>query len=350
MPKVNYAKLYTLRADGRYQGYYRDEQGKRHSVCDRDPERLYNRLREKTAPKEATLGELIDAWEAEYVEILSYKTRESYVAPIRRIKEALGEEPAKDITGKQISAFLDRLGMQGFKRRTVQIHLTVFKSAYRWAIINEKTGADPTAYVKLPKNLKSDTRKPPEESALEAIRASVGVPFCEFALLLYYTGLRRGEALALRQEDIDRENRIIHVRCAVQFEHNHPSLKETKTDAGTRDVHFPAVLLPLLPTRKGYIFSDDGETLLSREVFLYRWQKYCAAIGHKLTPHQLRHFYVSAMDDAGVPVTAAQAQVGHAHASTTMDVYTHVRAQKMQKAYAAIDDYFDGADGKSDGK
>lgn len=184
MPKVNYAKLYTLRADGRYQGYYRDADGKRHAVCDRDPEKLYRKLQAAALPRAATLAALIDGWDAEYVTTLSYKTRESYAAPIRRIKEALGDFAAKDVTVRQLGAFLERLHAQGFEKRSIRLHLTVLKSAYRWGIINEKTDADPTLYVKIPKGLKAETRKPPEDAALEAIRASVGVPFCEYAALI----------------------------------------------------------------------------------------------------------------------------------------------------------------------
>lgn len=347
---VNYAKLYTLRSDGRYQGYYRDSDGKRHSVCDRDPEKLYRKLEKLSGPKPVTVGELLDGWERDHVAALEYKTQEAYRAPIRRIGEEFGDCEAESVTAKQITTFMDKLRAQAFGKRSVQMHLTAIKSAYRWGILNDKISIDPSEYVKLPKGLKADTRKPPEDAALEAILDSVGVPFSEFVLLLYYTGLRRGEALALRQEDIDRDRRIIHVRRAVSFEHNHPYIKSTKTESGVRDVYFPPALLPLLPTQKGYIFSDDGEHLLSREVFLYRWRKYCEAIGHQLTPHQLRHFYVSAMDDAGVPVTVTQAQVGHANTTTTLNIYTHLRSQKMQRSHAAIDAYFSPSDGNADGK
>ena len=43
MRKSKFADLYTLRSDGRFQGYYRDAEGKRHTVCDRDPEQLHRK-------------------------------------------------------------------------------------------------------------------------------------------------------------------------------------------------------------------------------------------------------------------------------------------------------------------
>ena len=52
--RIDYASMYTLRKDGRYQGWYRDQVGKRHAVYDRDPERLHAKLQEKEAPPALT--------------------------------------------------------------------------------------------------------------------------------------------------------------------------------------------------------------------------------------------------------------------------------------------------------
>ena len=51
--KIDYAAMFTHRKDGRYQGYYRDHDGIRHTVCDPDPEKLFNKLRDKEAAASA---------------------------------------------------------------------------------------------------------------------------------------------------------------------------------------------------------------------------------------------------------------------------------------------------------
>ena len=62
MPKINYGKLYTLRADGRYQGYWHEldadglPRGPRHTICDRDPEKLYQRIQAKEQPATLTFA------------------------------------------------------------------------------------------------------------------------------------------------------------------------------------------------------------------------------------------------------------------------------------------------------
>lgn len=91
--KLDYAALYTLRADGRYQGYWRDASGKRHALCDRDPARLYARLAEKEQPQEkppVTFQDAAQAWRDVRFEQLAHKTAEAYKPVFRRLTARFG--------------------------------------------------------------------------------------------------------------------------------------------------------------------------------------------------------------------------------------------------------------------
>ncbi len=339
---MKYEKLFTQRKDGCYQAKYKDAAGKWHTLADRDPKKLYDRLEEKTKPAPVTVGELLDAWEEEHGATVSYRTRVTYVAPIRRIKDDLGDLPASELTPGDVQDLLNSLARQRFSRRSVLLHRGVISMAYQRAMLLGQVSRNPVDAVSIPRGLSAGTRSVPEDAALDAVLSRTELPFAPFALLLLYTGLRRGEALALRQEDVDRKNRIIHVRRALQFEPNSPVVGAPKTFTGIRDVHFPPALLKILPNGKeGPLFpAPDGVSYLSRMMFLYRWRKYCEALGHEITCHQLRHYYATAMFEAGVPVLAAQSQLGHRNATTTMNIYTHLREQKKQEAYDQIDAYF----------
>ena len=63
MPKLNYAAMFTLRKDGRYQGYWHEKNGKRHAICDRDPEQLYHKIiaKEVETPP-LSFEQAADAW------------------------------------------------------------------------------------------------------------------------------------------------------------------------------------------------------------------------------------------------------------------------------------------------
>ena len=68
MKKPKYAAMFTLRADGRYMGYWHDKANKRHAIYDRDPEVLYNKIHDKEnyVPPALTFEAAADAWEKKH--------------------------------------------------------------------------------------------------------------------------------------------------------------------------------------------------------------------------------------------------------------------------------------------
>lgn len=337
---MNYAKLFTRRKDGSYQGKYKDAAGKWRTVSAADPEVLYHKLEKLKAPPALTFRTMLDAWQEEHDKEIGFKAQESYQTPVRRLCEEWGDLPAEEITPAMITEYLAGMAAKRYSRRTVQLVMTVLRLAFHRALLNGDVPSDPTQAAAMPRGLSVTRRTVPDDAVLAAVLASGELPLGRLAILLYYTGLRRGEALALRQEDVDRKNRIIHVRRSLTWTPNLPEVKLPKTEAGTRDVHFPAELLPFLPDTDP-LFADPktGEyTTLNR--FIGEWRKYCAEIGYEVTCHQLRHYYATALYEADVPVLAAQAQLGHKNASTTMNIYTHLRSQKRDEANALIDAYF----------
>lgn len=344
---MNYAKLFTRRKDGSYQAKYKDQAGKWHTICNADPEVLYRRLEALKNPPPLTFGEMLDAWQAEHDAEVGFKARESYATPCRRLKKAWGDMPAQDVTSRMITDYLAEMGKMRYARRTVQLVMTVLSMAYHRAVMRGEVSTDPTAAASMPRGLTTSRRQVPNDDTLAAVLASGGASMGPFALLLYYTGLRRGEALALRQEDVDRKARTIHVRRSLTWTPNLPEVKTPKTESGCRDVHFPEELLPFLPDCDPLFPDPQSGEYMTLNHFIYLWRLYCQEIGHDLTCHQLRHYYATALYEANVPVLAAQAQLGHKNASTTMDTYTHLREQKREEANALIDQYFSASKQKA---
>ena len=181
-----------------------------------------------------------------------------------------------------------------------------------------------------------------------------------FAYFLQFTGLRRGELLALRWEDIDFENHVINVSQAVSFPGNQPKVKTPKTQAGNRKVALLAILeneLKKIPvqSQKGYVFG--GEKPLTASQIRVRWLEWCKSVGFVepvvkryraknnrvytktkwkllVTPHQFRHEYASMLEDAGISEFDAKSQLGHSSIVVTKDVYTHLRERKSGKDVA----------------
>lgn len=336
---MKYEKLFTRRKDGRYVATIVQD-GKRRYMYDRDPETLFHKLQAAKTTAPLKFGQILETWKDEHSQTVGYKTAESYNAPCRRILDAFGDDAPEEITAARVQAFISSLGKRGYARRTVQLHHDILSMAFDYCVLHGYVQVSPMAAVSIPKGLKVSRRAVPEDAALAAIKARTDVSLAPLVLTCLYAGLRRGEALALRQEDVDRKHRVIHVTKAVEFIGNRPEIKLPKTATGIRDVPIPSILLPLLPKGKGYLFpGEDPDTPMTKTMFRKRWLKYCKEIGYDVTPHQLRHGYATFLYEAGVPVLAAQKMLGHANASTTMNIYTHLREKQEQSAAALLDQY-----------
>lgn len=343
MKRIDYAALYTLRADGRYMGYDTSS-GKRRPVYDRDPERLWHKLNDERPPEIVTFSDVADRWEAEKVQLVSYKTAESYVAPLRRLKEHFGADDVTEITTPQITAYLKALANRGYGKRSVQLHRDILSMVLSTAILEGVIRVNPCDAAVLPRNLKSTPRELPDDTAIEAVKNGASAPFGLFALVCLYAGLRRGEALALRYEDIDRRAKVIHVTKAVEFIGNTPHIKTPKTAAGCRDVILLDALAAVLPDQAaGYIFPDKKGELMSKTVYRRRWANYCAAIGCEITAHQLRHGFATILYEAGVGDKDAQELLGHANITTTRDVYTHIRQSHRAETASRLNSFLAAA-------
>ena len=339
MKKLDYASLYTLRSDGRYMGTYTDDQGKRHCAYDRDPEALWHKLND---PKDTvvTFAAAAEAWKDVRFEQLSYKSVEAYTPVFRRLKDRFGSEALQDIETRDVSAYLSKLAAQGYAKRTVQLYRDMMSQIYNHAIGSGVTRYNPVDHAVMPRNLAAGTRGIASPEAIEAVKAGLDKPFGLFAFVCLYAGLRRGEALALRYEDIDRQEKVIHVTKSVEYVSNNPHIKEPKTKSGKRDVILLDVLADAIPQNKsGYLFPGKDGELLTKESYAQRWEKYCAAIGYKLTAHQLRHGFATMLYEAGIPDKDAQEQLGHANITLTRDVYTHISSKQRSKTAARLNDF-----------
>lgn len=336
--------MFTLRKDGRYMGFFREPSGKRKAVYDRDPERLYNRLLALEAgPGPLTFEAAADAWERKHRERVGANTAETYKAPLRRICAQFDGMDAEEVSAMSVQAFLNDLGKQGFSRRSVQLHRDIINMIFNDAIVDGRLRFNPCSAVQMPRNLPTKKRELPSDAAIVAVKNGAGAPFGLFAIVCLYAGLRRGEALALQFEDIDRDARLIHVNKAVEYIGNNPHIKPPKTAAGVRDVPLLAPLASALPERKhGLVFPREDGGLLTKTQFRKRWLKYCDSIGYEITAHQLRHGYATILYEAGIADKDAQELLGHSSIAVTRDVYTHIRQRRKEDTARRLNEYLQG--------
>lgn len=351
MPKLK------RRADGRYVKNVIDPKtGKRKSLYGKTERELnrnllafYERLEHGRS-----FADVADDWWDDTEPRLSPNTIHGYDVAMRRAVEAFGEFPIGDITTRDIQQFIKMFAGHGaaqFARKTVSNQLLIIRQIFAWAVDEGEIDTNPATAVKLPKGLKSGKRTAASAEDEDIIKQTPDLWLLPYFIL--YTGLRKGEALALTGADIDLENRTIKVTKSVYFDSNIPYIKEPKTEAGTRTVPILAPLLPYMPKdlkEDEYLFpsSKSPKQPMARSLYMIRMGQYHKATGTTFGVHQLRHSYASILYECGIDPKTAQALLGHADIETTLGIYTDFShaadenrmraAEKLDKALAVDED------------
>ena len=168
-----------------------------------------------------------------------------------------------------------------------------------------------------------------------------------------YSGMRMGEVNALRAEDIDLDNNVIHVRSTISRGLNYREFVKdgTKTDTGKRDIPISKTLRPYVeealrkqqPNRENLIFFDynKDDVISTTQVNCY-FQRLCRDIGiPALGQHSLRHTFATRCIESGVPAVVLKTWLGHTDIHITLDTYTDVFEQLDQSAVNTLDDYLE---------
>ena len=370
--RINYKSMFTLRPDGRYQGYWHEldangePKGKRHTICDKDPEKLYFRIQEKESQQAEipTFREVAETWDANHVSSLERSTQKTYKAPLEYLISELGNKAITEIRAADVNRLLLREKAQGYSFKHAASIKSILKQILDSAVVTGYIDHNPTAAVNVPRGMKKSHIEAPEDNQLEIIKANLDKPFGDFVAMLLYTGMRTEEAAALTWEDIGPEE--ITVRNAVDL-HGTPKLKSVKTDAGERKIpilrmHRPYLRKPSGARATDFVFNINGK-LLTRGQITSRWLNWCKAAGlaeqktydnrHRgekectrtewrplVSPHQLRHNYATVLYEQDVDELTAKDVMGHKDISTTRKIYTSLRQKHRGEEVKKIEDGF----------
>lgn len=212
-----------------------------------------------------------------------------------------------------------------------------------------------------------------------------GLPPYLFVMIGLYAGLRREEILGLQWDSVflDAPTPYISVQRAWRAEHNRPVISTVlKTKAAKRDIPIPKCLVECLREAKAssisdYVIADSQGEPLSYSQFMRVWQyivvrstkertyykyvngqsiKYSVkpTLGMKqknnpsiqyiidfdVTPHQLRHTYITNLLYAGVDPKTVQYLAGHENSKTTMDIYAKVKYNKPEELFDVVNGAF----------
>jgi integrase len=334
------------RADGRYRKIV---DGKAfYGVSERE---VYRKVLEYTnkAIDGLNFEEIAKLWWDIEVSQLSPSTVRGYQKCMERAVDYFGKYLVKEISAADITRFLNILARQKFCKKTVKNHKIIVSRILHFATIEGYISSNPARDAELPRNLVEKKRKAAPMNDEAAIK-STDLDDWQLPVFALLTGMRKGELIGLKWQDINLAQGFIKVSRSVWYGNGAAHEKSTKTEAGERIIPIVAPLHKRLTymvetgdhAPSHFVFGNESP--LSEKAFRYRYKKYCDAHGITCTLHQLRKSFATAAVEANIPPDVLKQIIGHADISTTLNIYNEVRGHKITAARDSLSRLFEGQD------
>jgi integrase len=255
------------------------------------------------------------------------------------IEPFFGSTQLADVSLPHVREFLKALLAKGLAPATVgkamQLLKEMLKHAVQWGYLD----ANPAQYTERPRieDREMEILTPPE---IRRLLDAADEPVRTLVLCAVLTGMRRGELLGLKWEDVDLEGEKIHVRRSLW----RGKFTTPKSRRSRRAIDLAATLraaLARLPTRlQGeLVFPGDRGKPIDPDNFMHRdWARVLRRSGLKrIRFHDLRHTYASLLIAQGAHPKYIQVQLGHASIQTTLDRYGHLMPDIHQAEARKLD-------------
>jgi len=296
------------------------------------------------------VGVSLDAYAASWIESTlevsdrkaSTKTLYAGLTKTHIIGSPLGALGLKRINPPAVERFLLALRKSGKSDSTIRQIYTVARAILDAAVRDGLLARNPVAAVKRPKVTASEATylSPAQVAAL--LKAAEPSRYAAVFEFLVHTGLRRGEALALRWTDVDMTNHLARVRGTLARVDGDLVVTAPKSERSNRTIPLSD---PATAVLKGVKVRQAAERLRAGSVWTDTGHVFTTEFGQPCDPrnalralkvaatatgldgiglHTLRHSAASVMLSAGVPLKVVSDLLGHSGISVTADVYGHV--------------------------
>lgn len=206
---------------------------------------------------------------------------------------------------------------------------SLFNQLFKYAMENDIVSKDYSDYIDIGKNTEGSSRIPFTNVEIRRLfEIEPTLPFVDTILIMIYTGLRIGELLLIKSDDVDLENRTIKGGI--------------KTDAGKdRIVPINHKIFDMVAKRKlnGYeylITNFKNEKMLYDNYYREKFLPIMEQLGMSHKPHDARHTFATLMNNADANPTSIKKLIGHSSFTTTEKIYTHKDIEELRKAVELI--------------
>ena len=376
-----------------YRTRVRDADGKRIALYGSTPEELHQKV--KAAKKEIednifrkenpTVREYCQKWLFMQSAVIRATTLKGYEQMVQKhIIDKIGDMYMDEVTTDDLRLLLvpvSKMSSSTYSKLNMLIKC-IFYSAERSEILEYNPSS--TLSAKGGKRTKEKEALTDEQVKimLDTIRE---LPPYLFVMIGLYSGLRREEILGLKWDCVHLDEKVpyISVRRAWHAEHNRPVVnEELKTKAAKRDVPIPKCLANCLQEAKAestsdFVIADNNGEPLAETQFVRIWKyitvrstkertiykyvngqsikktvkpklgshqknnpKIVYTMDFQVTPHQLRHTYITNLIYAGVDPKTVQYLAGHENSKTTMDIYCKVKYNQPKDLLPIVNEAF----------
>jgi len=333
------------RKEGRYEAacYVNTPRGKervrRYAKTLSEAEAILVELRTKndngilSSTREEKLGEYMDYWLESVKSDIRRRTHISYETTIRLyLKPGLGNKRLTKLAVRDVKLFMDNERRKNQSNRNLQKMRIVLSAVLNYAVYEERLIRNVARSIKIP------TYRPKEVSPWNAnqlaifLKTSSSSSYYAIYLLMGFYGLRGGEALGISWSDIDNDKKVIRIRRQVEYVDGRYVYAELKTKAARRDLPIVGMIQDMLdnlrPTSDGPLPDLLFKTVNGLPVDAANMRRTFKSLSKRadlpiINPHHLRHTAATNLKDLGIAPKDAQMILGHAHISTTMQIYQH---------------------------
>ncbi|MBO5954251.1 MAG: site-specific integrase [Oscillospiraceae bacterium] len=315
------------------------------------------------APCKMTVAQWLDIWVAEYLNSVKPLTKHNYNKQVQKhFKPALGAVRLDALDTHTIQRFYNSLSASGLSPETVKNLHGILHCALQQAIACDYITRNPADACKLPKVTKPEIKPLEPEEIARLLKEAEQDDYCNLFIVAMFTGMRQGELLGLAWECVDFKSGIITVKQQLQCKDGDYFLETPKSGKNRTILPAPIVMDALRnqlqrqqkeqaqagkmwDNQFNLVFTDALGKYLVRRTVVKHFKKISqrAGISDDARFHDLRHSFAVSSLYAGDDIKTVQANLGHATAQFTLDVYGHVTqkmrqdsANRMQKFYEQL--------------
>jgi integrase len=361
----------TKRSDGRWMARYTV-----HTAKGPKRKHIYGRTRQEVAEKlskavsdrvegvvydneNMTVGEYLDVWLNSLVRSSirqSTYDRDAYLVK-NHVRPALGRIKLKNISSAHVQSFYqDRLDA-GLSASTVHKVHTILHKALARAVAWQMVPRNVTDAVEPPRPAPREMRPLPPAEARKLLDAAQGDRLEALYVLAVTTGMRQGELLALKWQDVDLENATVSVRHTLTRTGGRYALGEPKTKKSRRSIRLTPRATEVLEQHlerqlsdiqmlgdnyadQGLVFSTDTGAFINPSNV--RQRSFAPLLRKANLPHMrfhdLRHTYATLLLGKGTHPKFVQELLGHATVAISLDTYSHVMPGMGDQTARAMQD------------